>query len=73
MKYFFDVIIGMLLGVALTISFLDHDTIIQYQWIGIAIGIGLAFTIGKWNKDKIDELEKEIEELKKNGNREEIA
>lgn len=66
MKYFFDVIIGMLLGAALTISFIDHDTIIQYQWVGIAIGIGLAFTISKWNKDKINDLEKKIDELIKN-------
>lgn len=66
MKYIFDIIFGILFGVALTISFIEHDTLIQYQWIGIAIGIGLAFTIGKWNKDKIDELEKKIEELKKN-------
>lgn len=66
MKYIFDIIFGMLLGAAMTISFIEHDTLIQYQWVGIAIGIGLAFTIGKWNKDKIDELEKKIEELKKN-------
>lgn len=66
MKYIFDIIFGILFGVALTISFIEHDTLIQYQWVGIAIGIGLAFTIGKWNKDKIDELEKKIEELKKN-------
>ena len=66
MKYFFDIIIGMLLGAALTISFIDHDTIIQYQWVGIAIGIGLAFIISKWNKDKINDLEKKIDELIKN-------
>lgn len=68
MKYIFDIILGMLLGAAITISFIEHDTFIQYQWIGIAIGIGLSFTISKWNKDHIDDLEKEIEELKKNGN-----
>ena len=70
MKYIFDIIIGILFGVVLTISsFIDHDTIIQYQWIGIAIGIRLAFAISKWNKDKIDDLEKKIDELKENDTR----
>lgn len=73
MKYIFDAIIGILFGLVFTISFVDHDTIIQYKWVGIAIGIGLAFVISKWNKDdindlekKIDDLEKKIGELKKN-------
>ena len=73
MKHIFDTIISILFGVVFTISFVDHNTIIQYQWVGIAIGIGLAFAISKWNKDdinnlekKIDDLEKKIDELKKN-------
>ena len=73
MKYIFDTIISILFGVVFTISFVDHDIIIQYKWVGIAIGIGLAYAISKWNKDdindlekKIDDLEKKIEELKKN-------
>lgn len=73
MKYIFDTIISILFGVVFTISFVDHNTIIQYQWIGIAIGIGLAYAISKWNKDdindlekKIDDLEKKIDELKEN-------
>ena len=73
MKYIFDTIISILFGVVFTTSFVDHDTIIQYKWVGIAIGIGLAYTISKWNKDdidnhekKIDDHEKKIDELKKN-------
>lgn len=73
MKYIFDTIIGILFGVVFTISFVDNNTIIQYKWVGIAIGIGLAYAISKWNKDdindlekKIDDLEKKIDELKKN-------
>ena len=76
MKYIFDTIISILFGVVFTISFVDHNTIIQYQWIGIAIGIGLAYAISKWNKDdindlekKIDDLEKKINELKENDTR----
>ena len=76
MKYIFDTIISIFFGVVFTISFVDHNTIIQYQWVGIAIGIGLAFAISKWNKDdindlekKIDDLEKKIEELKENDTR----
>ena len=76
MKYIFDTIISILFGVVFTISFVDHNTIIQYQWIGIAIGIGLAYAISKWNKDdinnlekKIDDLEKKIDELKENDTR----
>ena len=65
MKYIFDTIISILFGVVFTISFVDHNTIIQYQWIGIAIGMGLAFVISKWNKDDIDNLEKKIDDLEK--------
>ena len=65
MKYIFDTIISILFGVVFTISFVDHNTIIQYQWIGIAIGMGLAFAISKWNKDDIDNLEKKIDDLEK--------
>ena len=73
MKYIFDTIISIFFGVVFTISFVDNDTIIQYKWVGIAIGIGLAYAISAWNKDdinnlekKIDDLEKKIDELKKN-------
>ena len=73
MKHIFDTIISILFGVVFTISFFDHDTFIQYKWVGIAIGLGLAYAISKWNKDdiydlekKIDDLEKKIDELKKN-------
>ena len=76
MKYIFDIIISILFGVVFTISFIDNDTIIQYKWVGIAIGIGLAYAISKWNKDdindlkkKIDDLEKKINELKENDTR----
>ena len=76
MKHIFDTIVSILFGVVFTISFVDHNTIIQYQWVGIAIGIGLAFAISKWNKDdinnlekKIDDLEKKIDELKENDTR----
>ena len=76
MKHIFDTIISILFGVVFTISFVDHNTIIQDQWVGIAIGIGLAFAISKWNKDdinnlekKIDDLEKKIDELKENDTR----
>lgn len=65
MKYIFDTIISILFGVVFTISFVDNDTIIQYKWVGIAIGIGLAYAISKWNKDDIDNLEKKINDLEK--------
>lgn len=65
MKYIFDTIISIFFGVVFTISFVDNDTIIQYKWVGIAIGIGLAYAISKWNKDDIDNLEKKINDLEK--------
>ena len=65
MKYIFDTIISILFGIVFTISFVDNDTIIQYKWVGIAIGIGLAYAISKWNKDDIDNLEKKINDLEK--------
>lgn len=72
MKYIFDFLIGIAIAAIFVISFMDYELIKQLWWIGIAIGIGSAFTISKWNKDKIDDLEKKIDELK-NDNREEIA
>ena len=73
MKYIFDTIISILFGVVFTTSVVDHDTIIQQKWVGIAVGLGLAYAISKWNKDdindlekKIDDLEKKIDELKEN-------
>ena len=65
MKYIFDTIISILFRIVFTISFVDNDTIIQYKWVGIAIGIGLAYAISKWNKDDIDNLEKKIDDLEK--------
>lgn len=65
MKYIFDTIISIFFGVVFTISFVDNDTVIQYKWVGIAIGIGLAYAISKWNKDDIDNLEKKINDLEK--------
>ena len=65
MKHIFDTIISILFGVVFTISFVDNDTIIQYKWVGIAIGIGLAYAISKWNKDDINDLEKKIDDLEK--------
>ena len=66
MKHIFDTIISILFGVIFTVSFVDHNTFIQYKWVGIAIGIGLAYALSKWTKDDIDNLEKKIDELKKN-------
>ena len=65
MKHIFDTIISILFGVVFTISFVDHDTIIQYKWVGIAIGIGLAYAISKWNKDDINDLEKKSDDREK--------
>ena len=65
MKHIFDTIISILFGVIFTVSFVDHNTFIQYKWVGIAIGIGLAYAISKWNKDDIDNLEKKIDDLEK--------
>ena len=69
MKKIFDIILGFGFATCFIIcTYPTGNEFIQkwYYWVGTALGLGLAFTIGKWNKDKIDELEDEIKELKKN-------
>ena len=69
MKRIFDIILGFIFATSFIIvgfpagSFrLDN---FRYL-VGAAFGLGLAYCIGAWNKERIDDLEKEIEDLKNN-------
>ena len=59
-------IISMIFGIIFAIGSLSHESIKSFEWIGIAVGIGTLIFVCQTHKEKIDKLEKEIEELKKN-------
>lgn len=61
----FSFIISLIFGVIITIGSLSIESVKSFEWISLAIGIGTLIFISKMNKEKIDELEKEIEKLKK--------
>ena len=71
MRKVFDIILGCLFGVVITIAFMPKELVLNYEsWLGVSIGLGFAYCSSKWNKDKINELEEEIKKLKENnGNR----
>ncbi len=69
MKKIFDIIIGFILATCfIIIGFPSSSfTLDNFRyWVGAAFGLGLAYCIDAWNKEKIDNLEKEIEDLKNN-------
>lgn len=69
MKKIFDIILGFIIATSFIIVAFPTGsfTLDNFRyWVGIAFGLGMAYCIGVWNKEKIDNLEKEIENLKKN-------
>ena len=72
MKKVLDIIIGFLFAWCFVIVVYPNPSIIinnWYLWFGTSFGLGIAYCMIKWDGEKITKLEKEIEELKKNGNR----
>ena len=69
MKRIFEIILGFMCATTFIIVGFPQGSFMfdnfRY-WVGAAFGIGLAYCIGAWNKEKIDKLEKEIEDLKNN-------
>ena len=68
-----DLIIGILFATIIITAFISKDKFIEFEWLGIAIGIGVAYSCCKWTKNEIDYLKEEIKKLKENGYRKEIA
>lgn len=69
MKKIFDIILGFGFATCFIIfTYPMGNEFIQkwHYWAGTAFGLGLAYCIGVWNKEEINDLKKEIEELKKN-------
>ncbi len=64
MKTFFNFLFSILFGCWFTIATMSNETIVNYEWIGIAIGIGMAYFMYSFLKDRIDTLEEEIRKLK---------
>ncbi len=69
MKRIFDIILGFIFATSFVIVGFPSGsfTLDNFRyWVGVAFGLGLAYCIGAWNKERIDDLEKEIEDLKNN-------
>ena len=69
MKKIFDIIFGFCFATCFIIlTYPMGNEFIQkwHYWAGTALGLGLAYCIGVWNKEEINDLKEEIEKLKKN-------
>ena len=64
-----DFIIGVLFATIISTAFFSKDKFVEFELVGIAIGLGLAYFCCKWTKNEIDYLKEEIKKLKENGNR----
>ena len=68
MGQFFKVLGNLIFGVTFAILFflLTFELKEFIQYAGLIIGIGVAFTMSKLNTDEINNLQNEIDKLKKN-------
>lgn len=68
MGQFFKVLGNLIFGVTFAILFflLTFELKEFIQYAGLIIGIGVAFTMSKLNTDEINNLQNEIDQLKKN-------
>ena len=64
MKTIFNFLFSILIGCWMTIATMSNETVLTYEWIGIAIGISMAYFICSCLKNRIDILEEEIKKLK---------
>ena len=65
---FFKVLGNLIFGVIFAMLFflLTFEPKEFIQYAGLIIGIGVAFTMSKLNTDEINNLQNEIDQLKKN-------
>ena len=69
MKKIFDIILGFGFATCFIIfTYPPGAEFLQnwHHWLGTAFGLGLAYCIGVWNKEEINNLKEEIKNLKKN-------
>ena len=68
MGQFFKVLGNLIFGVTFAILFflLTFELKEFIQYAGLIIGIGVAFAMSKLNTDEINNLQNEIDQLKKN-------
>lgn len=68
MIQFFKVLGNLIFGVIFAMLFflLTFEPKEFIQYAGLIIGIGVAFTMSKLNTDEINNLQNEIDQLKKN-------
>jgi len=68
-----DLIIGILFAAIIITAFISKDKFVEFEWFGVAIAVGCAYSCCKWTKNEIDYLKEEVKKLKENGNRKEIT
>jgi len=68
-----DLIIGILFATIIITTFISKDKFVEFEWFGVAIAVGCAYSCCKWTKNEIDYLKEEVKKLKENGNRKEIT
>ena len=69
---FWDFIIGFISSTILITTFISKDKLVEFEWVGGAIILGIIYAWIKWFKNEIDYLKSEIKKLKENANRKEI-
>jgi len=64
----YDLFCGIVYAFLFATVFIERDDLFNHWqwWVGIIFAVGICFTTIKWNKDEIDSLKKEINNLKEN-------
>ena len=64
----FDLILGLLYSFLFTTVLIEREELFNnwQWWVGGTFAIGVSYALCKWNKDEIDTLKEEIDNLKMN-------
>ena len=70
---FWDLITGFISATIIITLFISKDKFVEFEWLGVAIILGIIYAWIKWFKNEINYLKNEINKLKENANRKEIT
>lgn len=66
---FWNFIIGLIISIIIITTFISKNKVIEFEWFGGAIILGIVYAWIRWLKNEIDYLKNEVNKLKENGNR----